>query len=146
MDQVEYIYTGGLPQDDARERLAAADVGVLALADDGESYAIPMGHVLDGDRLLFRFGDEPDSTKVAFAAETTTATFTVYDYTAPDDSWSVIARGPIERTALDPEDATVNELFPPFRLFDESIDEVQYDFFALTIEELTGRETLDEGA
>jgi len=142
MNQVEYIYTGGLSQDVARERLATAEVGVLALAESGESYAIPMGHVLDGDRLLFRFGDEPDSAKAAFAAETTTASFTVFDYTAPDDSWSILARGPIERTDLEPTDTTVNELFPPFRLFDESVKEVEYDIYELRIEELTGRETV----
>lgn len=144
MSAVEFVYTGGLTREDASERLDAADVGVLALADRGESYAIPMGHALVGDRLLFRFGDVPDSRKAAFAAETTVATFTVFDYTAPDDSWSVVARGPIERIDLDPTDATVNERFPPFQLFDEAVDEVEYEFFALTIEELTGRETIED--
>lgn len=142
MDHVEYIYTGGIPQEDARERLADAEVGVLGLADAGDAYAIPMGHILVGDRLLFRFGDEPDSDKVAFASTTATATFTVFDYTARDDSWSVVARGPIRRTDLHPDDATINERFPPFRVFDESVDELSYDVYELEIEELTGREAI----
>lgn len=145
MDQVEYVYTGGLPEAVARDRLAAADVGVLALADHGEAYAVPMAHVLQDDRLLFRFGDDPGSEKVAFAAETTTATYTVFEYTDPTDSWSVLVRGPIRRTDLHPDDATLNELFPPFRIFGEEVDEITYDMYELEIEELNGREVIQEG-
>lgn len=142
MDHVEYIYTGGLSAEESRARLESAEVGVLAFARRGDSYAIPMAHVLDGDRLLFRFGDDPESWKMAYAAETITATFTVYEYGDPEDSWSVLARGPIEQTDLHPDDATLNELFPPFRLFNESIDDLTYDIYELRIEELTGRESL----
>lgn len=144
METVDYVYTGGLTETEARERLADAAVGVLALARDGEAYAIPMGHVLEGDRLYFRFGDQPDSQKVAYAAATTTATFTVYDYPSPHDSWSVVARGPIRRTDETPIAATLNERFPPFRVFDESISEVSYDIYELEIESLTGRAALQE--
>lgn len=150
MRHVQYVYTGGLKPAAARRHLADARVGVLALARDGESYAIPMGHVLEDDRLLFRFGNEPDSMKAAFAEATTTATFTAYHGGAHDgdddhgESWSVVARGPIRRTDRHPDDATLNELFPPFRFFDEDVADVEYDIYELVIEELTGREAIPE--
>ena len=144
MDQVDFIYTAGLPEEDARRKLAEGTVGVLALADSGDAYAIPIAYVLDDDRLLFRFGDEPESAKVAYAAETTTATFTIYEYGGPGDSWSVVVRGPIRRLDDHPEYSTMNEQFPPFRVFDEAIEDVEYDLYELEIEELTGRESVAE--
>ena len=144
MDRVDFIYTAGLPDEDARRKLGEGTVGVLALADSGDAYGIPVSYVLDDDRLLFRFGVEPESTKVAYAAETATATFTIYEYSGPEDSWSVVVRGPIRRLDDRPDDETINELFPPFRVFDEEIEDVEYELYELEIEELTGRASIAE--
>lgn len=143
MRNVEYVYTTGMTEHAVRERLEASTVGVLAFAHDGESYALPMAHALDGDRLLFRFGETEDSQKIAFADETTMATYTVFEYEDPEDSWSIVVRGTLEQVDVQPDDATINELFPPFRVFDESIDDIRYDVYELRIEELTGRESIE---
>ena len=86
--------------------------------------------------------------KIKFADTTNTATFVIYEYTAPSDSWSVLIRG--ELTPLDSENQTVlspsemNEYFPPFRLFDEGVAEVEMTLYELRPESITGRTTLTE--
>lgn len=148
LDHVEYVYTAGMDAGTVEERLAASATGTLALAREGEAYAIPVAIHWDGERVLLRLGIEGDSEKVAFIEGTTTATLVCFDYEPDGDSWSVLVRGPLEKlgspaeTAYD--EATINDAFPPLRVFDEAIDDVDPVMYALVPREVTGRRTVAE--
>lgn len=150
MDHIEYAYTAGMNEDDLDERLREAETGVLALADGDEAYAVPLAHCYDGDVLYFRLGQTEGSTKRAFLDSTETACYVLYGVepaTDPDDldSWSIVITGQVDR--LPPErrdafdEATINHEFPPIRVFDESIDEIEIEIWMLSIETITGRIT-----
>jgi hypothetical protein len=143
MDHVEYVYTTGMTEADLEERLRAGENGVLALADGDESYAIPLSYHYDGDRFLLRVSTHGDeSEKERFLETTDTATFVRYEST-PDGSWSVLVRGPVEAWEATVDEATVNEWFEPFRLFDEAVDDVEFALYELRMDAVVGRETVD---
>ncbi|WP_345778238.1 pyridoxamine 5'-phosphate oxidase family protein [Halobaculum rubrum] len=75
---------------------------MLSLTRDGDAYAVPVAYRYDGTTLRFRLADDGTSTKSAFADATETASFIAYGYESADDSWSIIATGPIRRL---PEEA-----------------------------------------
>ena len=82
--------------------LAEQGVGVLALADDGNAYAIPVSFgYADGRVYLvyFRFADRP--TKEAYSDATETACLAVYEVESPLRWRSVLAFGPLERVNPD---------------------------------------------
>ena len=147
MDNVEYVYTEGVPPDAVDELLGDRGHGTLALADGDDAYAVPLNYAYDGERFLLRVSDEPGSEKVAYAESTATATFIVYETVGETHSWSVMIRGRIERLPEDEQaeftDAWLNEQFPPFRLFDEAVPEVEMVLYELEPIELTGRRTVD---
>lgn len=150
MGGVEYTYTGGMDEATAVERLRAADHGVLALAADGEAYAIPVGHHYDAEtgRVLFRLTSHDDGArKLAAADATTSACFVVYGVEGERESWSVIVEGPVAELSADEQAdydaAALNEAFLPFRVFDESPEAIEYHLYAITPTSVTGRETLD---
>ena len=147
MDHVEYVYTEGVPPDAVDELLGDRGHGTLALADGDDAYAVPLNYAYDGERFLLRVSDEPGSEKVAYAESTATATFVVYELEDETHSWSVMIRGRIERLPEDEQDeftdAWLNEHFPPFRLFDEAVPEVEMALYELEPIELTGRRTVD---
>ncbi|GGN99513.1 MULTISPECIES: pyridoxamine 5'-phosphate oxidase family protein [Haloarcula] len=144
---VEFAYTEGLTEAEVETRLRDATDGVLALADDGDAYAIPVFHHYEDGSLYVRLGETPDSRKAAYVETTDTATYVVYEAeTTSDDAeqhgWSVVARGPIR--AVPPDDpaydaVTINDRFAPIRVFDEALDEVELTLYELRIEELAGR-------
>ncbi|ELZ84206.1 hypothetical protein C455_00847 [Haloferax larsenii JCM 13917] len=144
MDDIRYVYTVGLDDDEVAERLANASSGILSLADDGRAYGVPVHVAYDagGGRLLFRLTDDGDSEKFDFVEATTEATFVCYE-DAGKDSWSIMARGSVRTLPDDevPDDATINELFGGVRIFDEEIDDLQVHLVELDFDELTGRET-----
>lgn len=146
MDHVEYTYTTGMPDEELNERLHAADFGVLSLAREGEAYAIPVSFHYDDGRVLLRLGTESDSEKVRFLEATERATLLVYEAPNEDESWSVLLRGPIrplpEDERADISDADVNEWFAPFRVFDESIEDVTWELYELDPDSVTGRKTM----
>ena len=148
LDHVEYVYTIGMDRAAVEDRLAAAPTGVLALAREGEAYAVPLAIHWDGERVLLRLGAHAESDKLAFLEATTTATLVCYGYTDDDHSWSVVVRGPLTVLGAPPEagldDATLAESFPPLRVFDESIDDVDPLVVALDPTEVTGRRTTGE--
>lgn len=144
---VEFAYTEGMTEAEVEERLAETPDGVLALADDGDAYAIPVFHHYDDGSLYFRLGVTPNSEKKAYIEATERASYVVYaaEPTAdPEEQtgWSVIARGSIsEVPADDPayEAVEINERYAPIRVFDEALDEIEVALYELRIEELTGR-------
>ena len=142
MEQFEHTYTVGMDQEAVEQRLREAETGVLSLADGGEAYGIPVAYHWDGEAVIFRLGEHPESEKLAFIDATARASFLVYHYAAADASWSVLARGPIER--LSPEESDLLESqddFLPLRIFGEAMERLEPALYALEVESLTGRTT-----
>ncbi|WP_255168819.1 hypothetical protein [Natrononativus amylolyticus] len=63
MDTIEYTYTFGMSESELRAHLEDGDVGVLALANEGAAYGIPVADDFD-DGLYVRLTRE-DSSKRA---------------------------------------------------------------------------------
>ena len=148
MDHVEYVYTVGMDAAEAERRLREAEAGVLALADDGVAYAVPLSpYYEDGVVYLRMSDDDDDPRKLRFVDATVEATFLVYGVEGPDDSWSVLCAGPL-RHVTDPaavgfDTATINERFGALRIFDEAVQDVELRLYALDVERLTGRRTAE---
>jgi len=140
----DYTYTEGMTEAEIDARLHETKTGVLALARDGEAYAIPVACHYDGDRLVLRLGEHEDSEKMAFVETTERATLVLYEYEQPDESWSVVVRGPIVRLEEDDPTSIENDTdndFPPIRIFGETIEDVEEVRFELRVDEVTGRQT-----
>lgn len=142
MEQVEYAFSTGLDPDAIDRRLRECETGVLSLAREGDAYGIPLAYHWDGTSFVFRLGDHPGSQKMAFIEATAEASFLVYQYTTPDDSWSVLAMGTLSRLPDDEAAALeARDDFLPLRLFGESIDDLTPVLYRLDVETLTGRTT-----
>jgi hypothetical protein len=145
MEHVEYVYTFGMDEAELADYLREHTTGVLALADAGDAYAVPVGYHFDGERLLIRLGVHDDSEKLDYLTNTERATFVVYDTSRDDRSWSVLARGTVHELSDEEQasisDAVVNDLYDPIRVFGEDVDELAATVFEFRIEELTGRRT-----
>jgi uncharacterized protein len=145
MKQVDYVYTRGIDDEEVERRLRERSHGVLALARDDNAYAVPLNYHYDGERLLLRVSEEPESTKVAYVQSAETVTFVVYGVEDNERSWNVMVRGKIDQLPDDEQegitDALVNELFPPFRLFDEDVLDVEMAIYELDPDEIIGRKT-----
>jgi hypothetical protein len=148
VDYVDYVYTVGMDDAEVERRLRGAEAGVLALADDGVAYAVPVSHVYEDGVVYLRLSDDDDDPrKLRFADATVEASFLVYGVEAPGDSWSVLCAGPL-REVTDPAEAgfdaaTVNERFGALRIFDEALEDVGLRLYALDVERLTGRRTAE---
>jgi len=143
MDHAEYVYTSGMSESDIDRRLQAGEHGVLGLADGNDAYTLPLSYHYDGDRLLIRVSaHDGDSEKGQFIDATETATFVCYDATA-SGSWSVLIRGTLREWDGDVDEDTLNEWFPPFRLFDESVERVDFTLYELDPASVVGRETIE---
>ena len=91
-----------MSEDEIDDFLTEQGTGVLALAERGQAYAVPLSFGYEDGRLFFaffRFGDEP--TKEAYAAATDTACLAVYDVESVFRWKSVLAFGPMEQ--VDPD-------------------------------------------
>jgi uncharacterized protein len=145
MKHADYVYTRGMDEEESERRLREHSYGVLALARDDDAYAVPLNYHYDRERLLLRVSEESRSTKVAYIQSTETATFVVHGVEDNERSWSVIIRGRIDRLPDEEQeeltDALVNEWFPPFRLFDEDVLEVEMAIYELNPDETIGRKT-----
>lgn len=143
MDHVEYVYTVGMDDAEVDEHLRHGTHGVLALADGGDAYAVPLSYHYDGSRLLLRVSTHDDSAEKRRYLETTeTATFVCFAADA-DASWSIHVRGPVEAWSGTADEATLNEWFPSFRLFDEAVDDVEFTLYELGMETVIGRRAVD---
>ena len=140
MENVEYVYTFGMDETELEGKLRDADTGVLSIARDSDSYAIPVSFHYDGERLLLRFGVEEGGEKMPFMEGTGTASFVVYE-AAGDESWSILVRGHLEPASESLDDAAINERFVPLRVFGESISDVEPELYELRMESVTGRKT-----
>ena len=150
MEHIEYAYTAGMDEDLVDERLRETETGVLALARESEAYAVPLAHHYDGEALYFRLGETEGSKKRAFMRSTETACYVVYGVSPADDpdqldSWSIVVSGELHRLPSEGRDewdaATINHEFPPIRVFDESIEELDVVLCVLEIDRITGRMT-----
>jgi hypothetical protein len=145
MKHADYVYTRGIDDDEVERRLRERSHAVLALARENDAYAVPLNYHYDEERLFLRVSEEPGSTKVAFIRSTETATLVVYGVEDDERSWSVMVRGRIDRLPDDEQegitDALVNEWFPPFRLFDEDVLDVEMAIYELVPDEMIGRKT-----
>lgn len=136
MEHAEYVFTFGMTDDELDELLRSGDVGVLALADEGDAYAVPVAYDYDGTSLVLRLVDFEGSEKMQYLEATGTATFVVH---GGDPPWSIVVQGHLrERVGYD--ETRINEEFPPVRLFDEEIDETEEVVYELEMEEVTGRQ------
>jgi len=142
MDHVEYIHTAGMDEREVERRLSAGETGVLALAEESKAYAIPLAFHYDGERIVFRLGTGDDARKMAYVDATDTASFVHHGYDAPDSSWSIVVEGPLERDAVDYDEAEINARFPALRVFDEAIDDLDVELVAMRMERVTGRASL----
>jgi len=139
MDHVDHVYTTGMDDAEVDSRLREGTDAVLALADGDEAYAVPLSYHYDGDRLLLRVSThDDDAEKRRFLETTDTATFVLYA-DSPEESWSVHVRGPVREWNDHPDEATINEWFPPFRLFDEAVEDVSFSLYELGMETVIGR-------
>jgi hypothetical protein len=144
MDHVEYVYTVGMDAADIDDYLRAGSHGVLALADGDDAYAVPLSYHYDGGRLLLRVSthDDSGSEKRRYLETTDTATFVCFAADA-DGSWSIHVRGSVAPWDGAVDEATLNEWFPPFRLFDEAVEDVEFTLYELDMESVVGRRTAD---
>lgn len=117
--------------------------GILALADDGDAYGVPVSFGYDGDFLytsLLKFGDV--SQKIEYLEETDTACLTTYHVSTRFDWKSVVVRGEYREVDEDDEayvgsvldeNAWFPTIFPP----SDPMTDVRH--VALVPEEMTGR-------
>ena len=147
MDDVEYVYTAGMDEEEIDRLLGDGGHGVLSLARDGDAYGIPLNYSYNGDRLFIRVSDENDSEKIEFARATNSASFVVYDVIDETNSWSIFVRGTLRQLTAEEQDqftdSVLNKRFPPFRLFDETVERVEIMIYELIPDEIVGRKTLD---
>lgn len=142
MEDVEYVYTAGMDEEDVEYYLQAGEHGVLGLADGDDAYAIPLSYHYDGKRFLLRVSHTPEGDKERFLETTDTATFACYE-ASTDESWSVLVRGSLHEWETEPDDETINEWFQPFRLFDEALDAVEFSIYELRMVSVIGRMTIE---
>ena len=144
MKHAEYVYTSGMTEAEIDAHLRAGEHGVLGLASDDDAYAVPLSYHYDGDRLLLRVSEhDAGSEKRSFIESTATATFVCYE-ASTDESWSIHVRGPIRKIDAEIDEATLNEWFQPFRLFDEAVGDVAFSLYELDAETVIGRKTISQ--
>ncbi len=143
MDHVEYVYTSGMTESETDEFLREGDHGVLALADGNDAYAVPLNYHYDGEVLLLRVSEHnSESEKLRYLKTTNSALFLCYEVTSTG-SWSIQIRGAIQRWQGEIDETTLNKWFPPFHVFDESVNNVEFSLYKLEMDEVTGRRTIE---
>lgn len=147
MEHIEFVYTAGMDDDEVDAYLADHRFGFLSLADGGKAYGVPVAYHHEDDSLLLRLGEHEGSKKLAYIETTETACFGVFGANPVAESWSILITGgieplpPAEAEALD--EAVLNRLFIPLRIFDEELDEIETGLYRLSIDEITGRKVAE---
>ncbi|RLM57099.1 pyridoxamine 5'-phosphate oxidase family protein [Halobellus sp. Atlit-31R] len=125
------------------ELLGTGGVGVLALADEDDPYAIPVSYGYDDGSVYLRMGFGTDSEKREYLASSDRAVLVVT--VDGDRGWeSVVVRGPLEEIPEASIDGTVMEAIrsidiPFFTIYEEPPRELEYTLYRLRPEDLTGR-------
>jgi nitroimidazol reductase NimA-like FMN-containing flavoprotein (pyridoxamine 5'-phosphate oxidase superfamily) len=135
---------------DVDDFLGTGGAGVLALARDDESYAVPVSYGYDAESRAFyvRLAFTPESEKQRFVARGGPASLVVHGDT--DDGWhSVVARGPIEEVTETALDSTVAEAIrrvdiPFVTIYDRPRRDLTLRVYRLRPDELTGRKERTE--
>lgn len=128
------------------ELLGTGGVGVLALADADEPYAIPVsyGYDADEDSVYLRLAFAEDSEKRRFVSRSEGAVLVVA--VEGDSGWqSVVVRGPLTEVPEAVIDGTVVESIraidiPFFTIYEEPARELEYELYRIDPEEITGRQ------
>jgi hypothetical protein len=82
--------------------LTEQGTGVLALADGGSAYAIPISFGYEAGRAVFAYWQfDPESLKREYTGTTERACLTVYDVESAAEWRSAIARGPLRELDSD---------------------------------------------
>lgn len=133
-----------MADDEVAAFLEAHGHGVLALADDGDAYGIPVSFGYDGERVflsLLEFGDE--SEKLDLLATTDEAALIAYEVEDAFRWSSVVLRGELETVDSDDEIEHMNEVmddnawFPNIHPPTAPITGVER--YAMAVEGATGR-------
>lgn len=125
--------------------LGTEGTGVLALARDDDSYAIPVSYGFDptDDTFYLRLAFHEDSEKRAYLGPSRTVTLVVADET--DEGWrSVLARGHLRETGEAAIDSSVAEAIrrvniPFVSVFDRHPRDLDFELYRLAPDELTGQ-------
>ena len=132
-----------MDRDEIDELLGTGGVGVLALAEENDPYAIPVSYGYDGDDVYLRLGFGEDSEKKQYLANSERVVLVVTN--EGDQGWeSTVVRGTLSEIPEASIDGTVVEAIrsidiPFFTIYEEAPRELEYQLYRLHPDEITGR-------
>jgi len=139
-----------LDSDEIDDILVRRGIGVLAMVDDGQPYAIPMSFGYDADRMVFpmQWGGGQQSRKGQAVDSNPNVCLTVYEQDSDDAAiWrSVVVMGelygiPDDQTERAYASLAANAEFPPdFGVWGVPLEDVEFRLFGLSNADYTGRE------
>ena len=142
-EEPETLGGRGMTDDEIDQFLTEKGTGILALADGGDAYAVPISFGYRGGPLYFafyRFSEDP--RKKRYTDATRTACLAVYDVESMFRWRSVLAMGPIEPVGPDRWDevgAAMGETAWSPDLSSLGPRGMSIDAYVLQIEEVSGR-------
>lgn len=140
-----FVYTVGMDPAAVERHLRTRHTGVLALADAGRAYALPISYVVADDGVYLRLSDDGRAEKFEFLDATAEASLVVYeegtDSEGDADSWSVVVRGGLNEVDAD----AAPDGFDVFHVFDEDVADVTLRYFRVDERERSGRRAVGEG-
>jgi nitroimidazol reductase NimA-like FMN-containing flavoprotein (pyridoxamine 5'-phosphate oxidase superfamily) len=139
-----------LDDDEIDDVLVRQGVGVLAMDDEGQPYAIPVSFGYDAARPVFpmQWGGGYDSRKHRALDANPNVCLTVYEQDAEDETvWrSVVVTGELREIREEHRERAyaslaANAEFPPdFGVWGVPFEDVEFSLFGLRTEGCTGRE------
>jgi hypothetical protein len=139
-----------LDRDEIDEMLVRKGIGVLAMVDDGQPYAIPISFGYDADQMVFpmQWGTGGRSRKGRAIDSDPRVCLTVYEQDEDEEAvWrSVVITGEIYEIEADDEERAYASLaanadFPPdIGVWGVPFDDVEFRLFGLDTTDCTGRE------
>ncbi|MFC4407464.1 pyridoxamine 5'-phosphate oxidase family protein [Haloarchaeobius iranensis] len=126
------------------EFLESQQTGVLALANDGDAYAVPLSFAYDDDdrSVYLRLGFAPGSQKQRYLERTDHVSFVVYDDT--DEGWkSVLVEGKVTMLSHDSLDAAIVEVMegldiPYFQVHSRPATDIQFNVACIEPTQVNG--------
>lgn len=139
-----------LERDEIDELLVRKGVGVLAMVDDGQPYAVPVSFGYDSDRMVFpmQWGGGYGSRKSRAIDANPNVCLTVYEQDTDDEAvWrSVVITGEIAEIGENEQEQAyaslaANAEFPAdFGIWGIPFEEVEFRLFGLSTNHCTWRE------